>query len=101
MSAVDPCKFYSALLYFIIDLLRCLLELSTCLCDFSLKKKKNCPKCNATYNFIESDLHSEVDAKQKKARKSSGSAKVDFSIVAYQIFSSIGWRGVKREEKQQ
>ena len=35
-----------------------------------------------------------VAVAQKKAQKSSGSAKMDFQFLAYQIFSSIG-RGVR------
>lgn len=39
------------------------------------------------FNFIESDLHSEVDGKE-----SPGSAKMDLQFVACQILSSMGWR---------
>ena len=71
------------------DLLRSVLELSTCLCDFSFFKKKTVLKiqCNLESN------HSEVDARQKKAQKSTGSAKMDLQFAAYQIFSSIWVEG--------
>ena len=77
-------------------MLRIILELSACLCDFCFFFYKKNRALNSVQHRTVLKVIFTVELTQKKGQKSS---ELDFQLVAYQIFSSIGRKG-EREGKE-